>query len=107
MLVSRAEMASLEKAIFASGPDAEALMESVGQAMARSRRQEWREVRQPSVVAYIGRSHNGGDALVIARALHEAGARVTLRLAHKESELAPLTATMLERLPKTVPRERI
>jgi hydroxyethylthiazole kinase-like uncharacterized protein yjeF len=107
MLVSRAEMASLEEAIFASGRDAEALMESVGQSMARTLWQEWKEARRPSVVAYVGRSHNGGDALVIARALHEAGARVIVRLAHEVSDLAPLTAKMLERVPKTVPRERI
>jgi hydroxyethylthiazole kinase-like uncharacterized protein yjeF len=107
MLVSRAEMAALEKAIFASGSDAEALMESVGQAMARTLWLEWKEARRPSVVAYVGRSHNGGDALVVARALHDAGARVTVRLAHDRSDLAPLTAKMLERVSMAVPRERI
>jgi ADP-dependent NAD(P)H-hydrate dehydratase / NAD(P)H-hydrate epimerase len=107
MLVSRAEMTTLEEAIFASGPDAETLMEAVGQAMARTLWQEWREPRRPSVVAYVGRGHNGGDALVIARALHSAGARVTLRLAHATSELAPLTAKMLARVSNDVPRERI
>ena len=70
MLVSRAEMTALEEAVFASGPDAESLMESVGQAMARTLWQDWRETQRPNVVAYVGRSHNGGDALVIARALH-------------------------------------
>src|SRR5712675_303904 len=107
MLVSRAEMTALEEAVFASGPDAESLMESVGLAMARTLWQDWRETQRPNVVAYVGRGHNGGDALVIARALHGFGAHVAVRLAHETSELAPLTAKMLTRLPAEVSREKI
>ena len=105
MLVSRAEMTALEEAIFAAGTDAETLMESAGQAMARALWRDWREQRRPSVLVFVGRGHNGGDALVIARALQGAGAQVVLRLAHAPSELAPLTAKMLERVSADVPRE--
>ncbi len=105
MLVSRAEMTALEEAIFAAGPDAETLMEAVGQAMARSLWQDWRGTRRPSAVVYVGRGHNGGDALVVARALQSAGAHVVVRLAHATSELAPLTAKMLGRVPAEVRRE--
>lgn len=107
MLVSRAEMTALEKAIFSSGPDAETLMEAVGQSMAGVLSRDVVGMRRLRVVVYVGRGHNGGDALVIARALQSAGAAVTLRLAHDPKELAPLTAKMLARVPAEVPREKI
>lgn len=107
MLVSRAEMLALEEAIFASGPDAEALMESVGCAMAKVLRRDQPDFRKFTVLVYVGRGHNGGDALVVARVLREAGAHVTLRLAHPLGKLAPLTARMLTRVPADVPREWI
>src|SRR5215471_4468326 len=107
MLVSRAEMTAMEEAIFASGPNAETLMESVGQAMAQALWQSWRERRAPSALVYVGRGHNGGDALVIARALRESGAHVVLRLAHKTSDLASLTAKMLRRVSALLPRENV
>ncbi len=107
MLVSRAEMQALEKAIFASGPDAESLMESVGRAMANILRRDHPNPREIAALVYVGRGHNGGDALVVARALREAGAQVTVRLAHPLGQLAPLTARMLARLPDEVTREWI
>ena len=107
MLVSRAEMQALEEAVFASGPDAESLMESVGRTMANILRRDHPHPRETAVLVYVGRGHNGGDALVVARALREAGARVTVRLAHPVGQLAPLTARMLARLPDDVTREWI
>ena len=105
MLVSRAEMLALENAVVAAGSTAQSLMESVGRAMARSLIREYRDPREIAALIYVGRGHNGGDALVVACALREAGARVTLRLAHPADKLAPLTSRMLARVPHEVPRE--
>ena len=107
MLVSRAEMQALEEAIFASGPDAECLMEGVGRAMAHVLRRDDPIPREITALVYVGRGHNGGDALVVARALREAGSQVILRLVHPAGKLAPLTARMLARVPDDVTREWI
>src|SRR5215470_8228221 len=107
MLVSREEMTAMEEAIFATGPNAETLMESVGQSMAQALWQGWQEIRAPSALIFVGKGHNGGDAVVIARALHEAGARVVLRLAHPSADLAALTAKMLHRVAADVPRTKV
>ena len=107
MLVSRAEMLALENAVFAAGSTAQSLMESVGRQMARGLIREYHDPREIAALIYVGRGHNGGDALVVACALREAGARVTLRLAHPADNLATLTARMLARVPHEVPREFI
>ncbi len=101
MIVSRAEMTALEESVFATGVDAEALMERVGRAMAA----QFRVFAPESpVLIYVGRGHNGGDGLVVARALATSGVDVSLRLAHPGGKLAPLTAKMLARIPPQVPR---
>src|SRR5262249_23130061 len=69
--------------------------------------QSWRAAHAPSALIYVGKGHNGGDALVAARALHEAGARIVLRFAHPLSDHAPLTAKMLRRVSASVPRTRV
>lgn len=102
MIVSRAEMTALEEHVFATGSSAEALMDKVGTAMA-----DWllenTAVRR-GVMIFVGRGHNAGDGLVIARELHAAGCPVSLRFAHAPERLASLTARMLLRVPGEVPR---
>ncbi|MBS0659894.1 MAG: NAD(P)H-hydrate dehydratase [Verrucomicrobia bacterium] len=102
MIVSRAEMTALEEHVFATGSSAEVLMEKVGTAMA-----EWLLEHTPvrrGVLIFVGRGHNAGDGLVIARALHAAGCPVALRFAHAPERLAALTARMLLHVPGEVPR---
>ena len=84
------EMQDLERRAFAAGAEAEALMEEAGRQMAAA-------VGQfcpvpGSCVAFFGKGHNGGDALVAARVLSEEGWRVLLVPAYSEEEWAPLTA---------------
>ncbi len=106
MLVSRAEMTSLEKDIFARGLDAAVLMEAAGRAMAEELDARWLSGRR--VVVFVGKGHNGGDALVAARHLHERyRADVGIRLAHPPAKLAPLTAAMLARLSSEVSRSMV
>ncbi len=82
LLVSGAQMASLEEELFASGLPVEALMEKA--ALAVSRRLLEGPAPRPGqplaagVVVLVGPGHNGGDGLVVARELHLAGVPVRL-----------------------------
>ena len=69
-------MKALEEKAFAEGVSAEALMEEAGQQLARAVRQFF---PKPGVcIAVFGKGNNGGDALVAARHLAEAGWEVRL-----------------------------
>ena len=77
LLVTAAQMAAMEDAVFASGLPRAALMEKVGLAMAA------RILSRPNMLEHgvhvlIGPGHNGGDGLVVARELHQAGISVSL-----------------------------
>ena len=64
LLVTGRQMAELEHHLFASGLPVEALMEKAALAIAR------RLLAAPPAAALVlvGPGHNGGDALVVARA---------------------------------------
>ena len=49
---------------------------------------------------FFGKGHNGGDVLVAARHLAETGWRISLEDVFARSDLAPLTALQLSRLPE-------
>ena len=102
MLVSRAEMTSLEADIFAHGPDPGGVIDAAGYFMAAELLAFWLRDR-PHVAVFVGKGHNGGDALAVARRLHHAGMTVDVRLAHPPEKLAPLTKAMLARLPQNLP----
>jgi hydroxyethylthiazole kinase-like uncharacterized protein yjeF len=83
-------MQALEQRAFAAGATAETLMEEVGRVMALAVQQFCPVPGRCAAV--FGRGHNGGDALVAARYLSEAGWQVDLVPAYPASEWAPLTA---------------
>jgi NAD(P)H-hydrate epimerase len=56
------------------------------------------------VVAVCGKGNNGGDGLVAARRLREAGREVDVLLTAAAADLSPDAAAMLERLPGAPPR---
>lgn len=93
MILTCAEMKTIEEAAFARGVPADALMEEAGAAMVRAILQFF-----PSpghCVAYCGKGHNAGDALVVCRHLAELGWRVEAKLIFEEETLAPLTREKL------------
>jgi NAD(P)H-hydrate epimerase len=93
-VLSPAEMRRIEAQTFSSGVTADHLMEKVGHRVAQAVAQF--VPSQPNVTVYYGKGHNGGDALVAARYLAEAGCHVQLRPQESDpAKLAPLTAAKL------------
>lgn len=89
MILSCAEMKALEERAFADGVSAEELMEEAGAHIAAA-------VNQFSLwpgrcVVHFGKGHNGGDALVAARYLAQAGWEIEFVPAFPEEQWAPLT----------------
>lgn len=100
-------MQAAEEAAFAQGASAEALMEQAGLGMAQVLRERW--PTPGHVVAYLGKGHNAGDALVAARHLASWGWHVSLRDAWPPEESSPLTrqkrAELLGRAPHDLPKD--
>lgn len=91
-----AEMQAHEERAFQTGATAEGLMEKVGSRMAGFLLEEF--PRSGEVIAFLGKGHNAGDALVVARHLSQQGWQVTVRTPYAEEELAQLSARKLREL---------
>ncbi len=89
-MLSPKEMQELERCVFEGGAEPEALMEEAGRLMAAAVSQFC--PRPGTCLAFFGKGHNGGDALVAARVLSEGGWSVFLVPAYPEEDWAPLTA---------------
>ena len=93
-IVSAAAMRAAEEAAFANGVNVEALMDRAGAGVATAVRKFF---PQPGrAVVFVGKGHNGGDALVAAARLKEAGWEIDLRLIFPEADLAELTRKKLD-----------
>lgn len=96
MILTPAEMAAAEAQLFATGVEAEPLMDRAGAGIADALRQFFPE--PGTVLTFVGDGHNGGDALVAARHLADAGWQVQLRLVGNKDSLKPLTRKKLDEL---------
>ncbi len=74
-LVTVAEMQAIERAADAGGHSYAEMMEIAGRGVARSIVERYGESR-PNVLGLVGPGNNGGDGLVCARHLHQAGINV-------------------------------
>jgi len=99
MILTRAQMIDAEKSAFAQGVRAVDLMEIAGCRMADMVRQF--HSKPGTCRVFAGKGHNGGDVLVAARYLAAAGWGIEVEEVFPRSELAPLTALELNRLPST------
>lgn len=86
-------MRAAEEAAFAGGVEVEALMDRAGAGVAKSVQKFF--PRTGRAIVFVGKGHNGGDALVAAARLKEAGWDVDLRLIFPEENLAELTGKKL------------
>lgn len=84
---------------FASGATAESLMEIAGREAARLVREF--HPKPGRCLVFFGKGHNGGDALVAARHLAEAGWSIELEKVFSDDSFAPLAAKQLGRIWKT------
>src|SRR5204863_1454195 len=87
-------MRAAEEAAFASGVEVEALMDRAGAGVAAAVQKFF--PCPGRAVVFVGKGHNGGDALVAAARLKEAGWEIDPRLIFPEGELAELTRKKLE-----------
>ncbi|MCC7162264.1 MAG: NAD(P)H-hydrate dehydratase [Anaerolineae bacterium] len=78
-LVNSIQMRELEKRADASGNSFARMMERAGTLSAQALLDQY-PAADESFLVFVGPGNNGGDGLVCARALHDAGARVKLYL---------------------------
>ena len=69
-------MKAIETAVFAAGETPSVLMENAGREVARAVQRHLGSARARRIVVLVGPGNNGGDGLVAARYLHDAGAEV-------------------------------
>jgi hydroxyethylthiazole kinase-like uncharacterized protein yjeF len=88
-IVSSAAMRAAEEAAFANGVEVEALMDRAGAGIARAVLKFFPDPGK--AIVFSGKGHNGGDALVAAALLKQAGCEIDLRLIYPEEDCAELT----------------
>ena len=99
VLTSEGQRAIDQRAVV-SGVSSAALMESAGRSAAEliCRSLHWKRV-----VVVAGRGGNGGDALVVARYLHQAGMSISAFAVCAAEQFSETTATMAQRLEQAAP----
>lgn len=88
MIVTCGQMQEAERAAFARGVTAEELMEAAGKGIAAAVRQFF--PRPGTLVLYLGKGNNAGDALVAARELRADGWQIFGRLASPPESMKEL-----------------
>lgn len=84
-IVTTQQMQAAEKAADAAGLSYRDMMENAGQAVAQAILAEFDVIGRP-VVVLVGPGNNGGDGLVVARHLAQAGAAVTAYIWQRNTE---------------------
>jgi NAD(P)H-hydrate epimerase len=93
-IVDSEQMRALDRAtIEEDGVPSLILMERAGQGVFRYLCEWFRPIAKQTVAIVVGKGNNGGDGMVVARYLHEAGAQVHLWLAHSPDEFRGDAAT--------------
>jgi ADP-dependent NAD(P)H-hydrate dehydratase / NAD(P)H-hydrate epimerase len=102
-ILSSAQMRAAEEAAFARGVEVEALMDQAGAGVAHT---VWQFFRHPGTcIVFAGKGHNGGDALVAAQHLKQAGWKIDIRLPFADNDCSELTRKKLQALRDTPDRE--
>jgi hydroxyethylthiazole kinase-like uncharacterized protein yjeF len=92
-------MREAEEAAFARGVEVEILMDQAGAGVARAVQQFFPS--PGTCIVYAGKGHNGGDALVAAAALKQAGWEIDVRVVFPEEDCSALTRKKLQALRET------
>lgn len=94
-LVTVQEMKALEKAADKAGHSYDTMMELAGRAVAHAIESKL-DVRAKRVLILVGPGNNGGDGLVAARYLSQAGAQVVIYLAKSRADDDPNLSRLQE-----------
>src|SRR5205085_9864145 len=89
-------MRAAEEAAFASGVAVEALLDRAGAGVAAAVQKFFPTPGR--AIVFVGKGHNGGDAVVAATRLKEAGWQIDLRLVFPEADCAELTRKKIGQL---------
>jgi NAD(P)H-hydrate epimerase len=95
-------MQAAEQAAFARGTTVEVLMDQAGTGVARAVREFF--PKPGACIAYAGKGHNGGDALVAAEQLQRIGWKIDIRLPFAEDNCSELTKKKLKALRDATPK---
>jgi hydroxyethylthiazole kinase-like uncharacterized protein yjeF len=93
-VLTTAQMRQLEENSVRAGVTTEMLMENAGKAVAEEAARILGDIRQQQVLMLVGPGNNGGDGLVAARYLHEAGAKVFIYTVGERPPRDPLLKTL-------------
>jgi hydroxyethylthiazole kinase-like uncharacterized protein yjeF len=86
-IVTTDEMRRIEKAADAGGLSFATMMENAGRAVAEACQQDrWLGSKDRQILVLVGPGNNGGDGLVAARHLHDAGDQVQLYIGKRQLE---------------------
>lgn len=89
-LVTTVQMRALEQATVAEGATWSGLMEQAGWGVAQEALRAIGSVEGRRVLVLVGPGNNGGDGLVAARHLHDAGAQVSLYLWNRSTSASDI-----------------
>ncbi len=95
-------MVALEKRAIEAGAEENALMEQAAAGMVRVILQQFPEKHAACIL--VGKGHNGGDGLVVARLLSETGRRVSVHCLGKWADCRPLPQQKLAELQAACPK---
>ncbi|HEY5894665.1 MAG TPA: NAD(P)H-hydrate dehydratase [Chthoniobacterales bacterium] len=100
-----AEVVALENAAFARGIEPWSLMLEAGRQIAEAVQQFC--PKPASVLAFVGKGNNGGDALVALKFLFEAGWQIDWDLAFAPDKMSPLASRALDILLREASRTSV
>src|SRR6266446_333935 len=87
--VTTEQMRELDRRAIAAGTTVEELMERAGFAVAKTAIEFMKKRDSRSALLFVGKGHNGGDAIVAARHLAAAGCAPTVVLVSRRGESRP------------------
>lgn len=97
-ILSTESMRAADSHTINNGVPAATLMENAGKATFQIIETQYGPVGGKHVVLLAGKGNNGGDGLVVARLLHQAGARVTIVSLATSTNSSPETRENLEKV---------
>jgi hydroxyethylthiazole kinase-like uncharacterized protein yjeF len=100
------QMRQLEANSVKSGITIEMLMENAGKAVAEEVARILEDIRQQQILILIGPGNNGGDGLVAARYLHDAGAKLFLYFVGQRPSRDPMLKPIRDRRIKRVEADK-